>query len=359
MKIALQGKETRERLADGPMPLDADPGLGQEPSVRLVQGHQALQVRRGKTAGELEMELGGAARHGAQYNPRPVDFTAIDAHLHVQPWDQLKPEVAARWRKTQKRFDDLLGIMKDPGLLLAMLDEARVEQAWLVNYPSHDLMGFDETTNDFVVTYCQAAPDRLIPVGGVHPRLCRDPERETRRILDLGIRVVKVHPPHQGVHPNAYLEGNEALRVLYAACEKNGIPVMIHTGTSIFPGARSKYGDPLGVEDVAIDFPRLNLILAHAGRPLWGEQAFFLARRFRQVYLDLSSIPPQSVLKFLPRLAEIADQVLFGTDWPAPGVPGIGENVRGFAALALPDDVKRKILYGNARALLARKGVPA
>ena len=285
-----------------------------------------------------------------------MTLPAIDAHLHVQPWDQLRPEVAARWRKTQKRFDDLLGIMKDPGKLLGMLDEAGVEQAWLVNYPSPDLMGFDDTTKDFVAKYCKAAPDRLIPVGGIHPRLSKDPKGEMKHLLEnLGIRVVKIHPPHQGVHPNAYLDGNEILPVLYETCQKNGIPVMIHTGTSVFPGARSKYGDPLGVEDVAIDFPDLTLILAHAGRPLWGEAAFFLARRFPNVHLDLSSIPPQSVLKFLPRLEEISGQVLFGTDWPAPGVPGIRENVDAFRKLPIPETAMRRILHDNAAALLAKR----
>lgn len=280
----------------------------------------------------------------------------IDFHLHVQPWDQLKPEVVARWKKTQKRFDDLAAIMKDPGRLLRMLDEAGVEQACLINYPSPDLMGFDDSTNDFVASYCKAAPDRLVPVGGIHPRLAKHPKAAMRRLLeDLGIRMVKIHPPHQGVAPNAYLDGNEALAATYEACQKARVPVMIHTGTSIFPGARSKHGDPLMVEDVAIDFPDLTLVLAHAGRPLWTEAAVFLARRFPNVHLDLSSIPPKSVLRFLPRLEELSGQALFGTDWPAPGVPGIRENVAAFRELPISEAAKRRILHDNAAALLDRR----
>ena len=278
---------------------------------------------------------------------------AIDIHVHVQPWDQLKPEVVARWKKTQKRFDDLAAIMKEPTRFLRMLDEAGVERACLINYPSPDLMGFDDSTNDFVVKYCKADPKRMIPVGGVHPRLSKDPKSEMRRLLDLGIRMIKIHPPHQGVFPNDYLRGNTILPVIYAECQEAGVPVMFHTGTSVFPGARSRFGDPLGVEDVAIDFPRLTIILAHAGRPLWSEAAVFLARRFPQVHLDLSSIPPKSLLKFIPRLEELSKQALFGTDWPAPGVPGIKENVEGFEALALSPEAKRRILHGNAEALLS------
>ena len=68
---------------------------------------------------------------------------------------------------------------------------------------------------------------------------------------------------------------------------------MVHTGTSIFPGARNKYGDPIYVDDVAVDFPRLKILLAHGGRPLWMDTAFFLVRRHRNVYLTLAASLPK------------------------------------------------------------------
>ena len=78
------------------------------------------------------------------------------------------------------------------------------------------------------------------------------------------------------------------------------LPVMIHTGTSIFPGARSRTGEPMAVDDVAVDFPDLTIVIAHGGRPLWMEQAFFLVRRFPNVYMDVSSIPPEGDPALLP-----------------------------------------------------------
>jgi predicted TIM-barrel fold metal-dependent hydrolase len=122
---------------------------------------------------------------------------------------------------------------------------------------------------------------------------------------------------------------------------------MIHTGTSIFPGARSRMGEPIGVDDVAVDFPELTLIIAHGGRPLWMEQAFFLVRRFPQVYMDVSSIPPKAILRYFPRLAEVADKVLYGSDWPAPGVRSMAENLKAFRALELSEEVFKKILETN------------
>ena len=124
-----------------------------------------------------------------------------------------------------------------------------------------------------------------------------------------------------------------------------------HTGTSVFPGARSRTGEPMAVDDVAVDFPDLTIILAHGGRPLWMEQAFFLVRRFPRVYMDVSSLPPGHIPRYFPRLAEIADKVLYGSDWPAPGVKSMADNLRAFRLLGLPAEVESRILDGNARAL--------
>ncbi|NIO07626.1 MAG: amidohydrolase family protein, partial [Deltaproteobacteria bacterium] len=62
-------------------------------------------------------------------------------------------------------------------------------------------------------------------------------------------------------------------------------------GSSAFKGARIKYGDPLFLDDVAIDFPQLTILLAHSGRPFWYEQAFWMARRHENVYMEISGLP--------------------------------------------------------------------
>ena len=105
----------------------------------------------------------------------------------------------------------------------------------------------------------------------------------------------------------------------------------------------------MAVDDVAVDFPQLKVILAHGGRPLWMEQAFFLVRRFPQVYMDVSSIPPKALLRYFPRLAEVADKVLYGSDWPSPGITSMAKNLADFRALGLPADALDKMLDGNAR----------
>jgi predicted TIM-barrel fold metal-dependent hydrolase len=272
-----------------------------------------------------------------------------DAHIHVQPWWELRPEVLEVMTRGRADVDELQKIMKSPQHLLRRLDADGIDRAVLVNYPSPDLMGFTERVNQYVAEYCAAAPDRLVPMGGVHPRFTADAAAEVRRAADMGVKALKIHPPHMAVEANAYLHGMDALRALYEEAQRLALPVMIHTGTSIFPGARSRLGEPMGVDDVAVDFPELTIVIAHGGRPLWMEEAFFLVRRFPNVFMDVSSIPPKAILRYFPRLAEIADKVLYGSDWPAPGVRSMADNLRDFRALGLSEDVLAKVLDANAR----------
>jgi predicted TIM-barrel fold metal-dependent hydrolase len=102
------------------------------------------------------------------------------------------------------------------------------------------------------------------------------------------------------------------------------------------------------IDDVAIDFPKLKILLAHGGRPLWMQTAFFLIRRHPNVFLDISGIPPKTLLKYFPRLEEIAPKTLFGTDWPGPGVPDIKKNLDAFRALPLSDVIQDQILSRTA-----------
>jgi len=275
-----------------------------------------------------------------------------DVHIHVQPWRELKPDVLdMMWRGQDAHRDLMIQVMDDPRALLEIMDRSGVWRAGLVNYPSPDVMGFTDATNRFSATYAQADRERLIPYGGVHPRFTNDPSGDVDRLADLGIRLVKIHPPHQGFTANAYTDGLGALGKIYRRCEERGLPVMIHTGTSIFPGARSKYGNPMELDDVAIDFPDLRIVMAHGGRPLYMEEAFFILRRHRRVWLDVSGIPPARLLEYFPRLSELADRVLWGTDWPSPGVKDMRLNIDQFLTLPLSDAHKKAILETNALAL--------
>ena len=77
-----------------------------------------------------------------------------------------------------------------------------------------------------------------------------------------------------------------------------------------------------------------------------------MLRRHRNVMFDLSGIPPKSLLEYFPRLAELHDKLLWGSDWPSPGVTSMRRNVDQFLALPLADGVKRAALETNPERLL-------
>lgn len=281
----------------------------------------------------------------------------VDCHVHIQPWTQLKPAVGpvlAGERADRALIDRFIG---DPHAFARWLDEQGIARVAIINYPSPDVMGFDHAVNEFSARYRDARPDKFIAFGGVHPKLCAGGavgggEPEIAHVLDeLRLDGIKIHPPHQLFPANDYLNGNRVLARLYARCQEQRVPVMVHTGTSIFPGARGKFGDPMAVDDVAVDFPELRIILAHVGRPIWAETAFHLLRRHPHVYGDVSGIPPRKLLEFFPRVEDVADKLLFGTDWPSPGVKSLKANAEAFAALPISAAAKSRVLRENAARL--------
>jgi len=278
----------------------------------------------------------------------------IDIHIHIQPLHMFKPAALELIKRGRKNFAFIEKVSSDPAAFLKLLDELGIERAGLINYVSPDIIGFPPEVNDWIANYCKAHPERLIAFGSVHPHYVADAGAEVDRIAKLGIRALKIHPAHQVISPNAYRNGLESQAKIYERAQALGLPVMIHTGTSIFPGARNAHAQPILADDLGVDYPDLVVILAHGGRPLWMNEAFFLVRRHPNMFMDISGIPPQKLLEYFPRLEEIAGKVLFGTDWPGPGVPEIKGNIEKFLALPLSDAAKQKILYDNAARLFPK-----
>lgn len=276
-----------------------------------------------------------------------------DCHVHINPIWEMRPDAA---KLLGYRDSPHAHFLREPTGFLEYLDTSGVERAVLINYVAPDVIGYTEKANDFVSEYVRADPDRLIAVGGLRPDH-PSPGVEVARLAEkLHIRAIKLHPPHQGFRPNAYADGElPGLKEIYSECVRHELPLIVHTGTSVFPRARNKFGDPMLVEDIAIDFPDLTIVLAHGGRPLWMETAVFLARRFPNVWLEVSGIPPTRLLEYFPSLPRLADKVLFGTDWPGPGVKEIGANLAAFRALAIPADAQRRILEENPLHVFPRR----
>jgi len=277
----------------------------------------------------------------------------IDIHIHIQPLHMFKPHALELIKRGRRDYADVERYSASPAEFIKFMDTLEIERAGLINYVAPDIMGFTPEVNDWIADYCKCNPKRLLAFGSVHPKYVADAGAEVDRLAKLGIRGLKVHPSHQAYSPNDYRNGLGPLASVYERAAANNMPVMIHTGTSIFPGARNVHAQPMLADDVSVDYPNLVVILAHGGRPLWMNEAFFLVRRHKNMYMDVSGIPPQKLLEYFPRLEEIAGKTLFGTDWPGPGVPEVRGNIEKFRALPISDAAKQKILYDNAARLFA------
>src|SRR5207237_248694 len=129
----------------------------------------------------------------------------FDVHLHVQPWEMVKTDVLAMI--DDESHADAKPVLSSPESLLRFLDENEIERACCINYVSPDVMGFTREVNDWIANFTVSHRDRLLPVGSVNPLHELDVRTEIRRVLDLGIRLIKIHPPHQLFSPNAYKRG--------------------------------------------------------------------------------------------------------------------------------------------------------
>ena len=161
----------------------------------------------------------------------------------------------------------------------------------------------------------------------------------------MGFRGLKLYPTYQHFFPN-----QREIYPLYEKAVELDIPVMFHTGSSIYRNSKLKYGDPLHLDEVASDFPELKIIMAHSGRGFWYERAFFLSRLHKNLYMEISGLPPHKLLQYFPELEKNADKVIFGSDWPA--IKRIRENIDSLSSLPLKKTTIANMLYKNAEKVL-------
>jgi len=190
-------------------------------------------------------------------------------------------------------------------------------------------------------------------VANVNPQLHGSPAAEAGRQLALGAVAVKVHPVHGGFRA----DGDEMYPV-YELCAARGVPVIVHTGGSIFPGSQPEAGDPKLMTGLVGNFPGVQFVLAHGGRGHWFADAARMALDRDNVWLDLAGLPPKRLPDYYAGfdLPALARKWIFGTDWP--GVPGVARNVRAVAALGLPDDTLAAVLARNAARVYPGLPVP-
>jgi len=274
-----------------------------------------------------------------------VNTPIIDFHFHVTTEGDYS-EWLKGWLMEhggEATLSHVRRVLSSPQAILEYLDEQGVDYAVALAETNPLITG--TISNERVAELCRSS-DRLIPFANINPYITADLAGELRHCVnDLGCRGLKLYPTYQHFYVN-----DARLYPLYDEAQRLGVPILVHTGSSNFRGARLKYGDPIHIDDVAVDFPELTTIMAHSGRGLWYDIAFLLAQLHRNVYMEITGLPPLKLPAYFPNLERNADKIIFGSDWPA--LTDIRGNVAAVRSLELSEESKAKILGGNAARVL-------
>jgi predicted TIM-barrel fold metal-dependent hydrolase len=280
-------------------------------------------------------------------------LTAIDVHTHAEVSKDghasLSPELLGASAAYFKAHGHRQPTVEE---MAAHYRERRMA-AVVFTVDAEHATGRPRIANEEVAESCAAHADVLVPFASVDPHKGRAGVREARRLVtEYGVRGFKFHPSLQGFSPD-----DRMAYPLYEAIEELGVPALFHTGqTGIGAGVpggggiRLKHSDPMLVDDVAVDFPELRIILAHPSFP-WQDEALAVATHKPYVYIDLSGWSPKYFPPQLVRYANtlLKDKVLFGSDYP---VITPDRWLADFAALDIRPEVRPRILKENAARLL-------
>ena len=281
----------------------------------------------------------------ALFGGNAASLRAIDMHVHLEPEKDNTVDAAAK-----KYFGDS-GAARDHKGMAEYYRSRKI--GFVVFTVDEKLTGKPFVSNDEVLRFAAENVDISIPFISIDPHRGTAGVQEAKRLLGTGqVRGLKLHPPVQQFSPN-----DPIAYPLYEVFAKAHLPVIFHTGHSGIGtglpgggGVRLKYGNPLPIDDVAVDFPNLPIIMAHPSFP-WQDEAISICLHKPNVYIDLSGWSPKY---FAPQLVQYANtllkhKVLFGSDYP---LLTPDRWMADLDKIAIKEEVRPLILKENACKLL-------
>jgi uncharacterized protein len=274
-------------------------------------------------------------------------LVAIDTHVHIEP----DPTGNAAEEAARKYFGNT-GVSYGRKELAEYYRSRNI--GCVVFSVDERLTGRPQVPNDEVVAFAAENSDIVMAFASVDPMRGADAVKEARRLIAAGgIRGFKLHPPLQQFHAN-----DKAAYPFYEVIAAAKLPVIFHTGHSGIGtgmpgggGVRLKYGNPMDIDDVAVDFPDMPIIMAHPSFP-WQDEAISVCLHKPQVYIDLSGWSPKYFSPILIQYANtlLKKKMLFGSDYP---LITPDRWMTDFAAIAIRDEVRPLILKENAARLFS------
>lgn len=284
----------------------------------------------------------------------------IDMHMHPMTEKYYKSMGEKRNQEMERYLNYSMGGMlkKDVHQIYdEYMSDERVEVKKMVflGWNTGHNYGGVKFPNEDLADMVKAYPDKIIGFAQVNPQegIYNCIKELEHCVKDLGLKGLKLHTILQDFYPN-----DKKMYPIYDCCVDLDIPITFHTGyegigTGIpgGDGVRQKYGNPIYIDDVAADFPKLRIIMAHPGWP-WEDIGIAICQHKTNVYMDLSSMRPKffppSTKKYL-RIKTFARKALFGTDYPYCTMK---EYIDDLPLLDIKPEYINRIMYENAAELL-------
>lgn len=222
---------------------------------------------------------------------------------------------------------------------------------------ARDRSEVDSELNNRVAEFVATAPERRIGFMSVHPEVAGAEDELERCRTDLELKGVKLGPNYQIFDPL----GAPAKRI-YELAERYGLPMLFHQGASPVREAPLRYAHPLLMDEIAMEFPELRIVMAHMGHP-WQRDTIVTIRKHPHVYADVSALfyRPWSFYEGLRLATEwgALEKLLFGSDFPIAtpaetieGLRRVNEPIRGTALPPVPLDAIEELIHRNPLPLL-------
>ena len=144
--------------------------------------------------------------------------------------------------------------------------------------------GPEGNVNDRTAELVQSHPGQLIGFLSVDPLAPGAVEEVDRGVHDLKLRGIKLGPNYQNFDPLC-----PEARAVYARAQTLGLPILFHQGTSPIRTAPLRFAHPLVMDEVAITYPELRIVMTHMGHP-WQADTIVVIRKHPHVYADVSAL---------------------------------------------------------------------
>lgn len=269
----------------------------------------------------------------------------FDFHVHAGDFSLLRDDIQALLLK-RPHDTDLTSIFSKPDRMMAYLKQHDVVKSVIL---AECGPGTNFSIDSKLITeYCKDN-DFFIPFGSINPNY-HDVAEEFQNSIAYGVKGFKFYPADHSFDPTT-----PEMVAVYQQCEQLGLPVMFHTGLTAQKDTKQQYIKPSDFVFIADKFPALKLILAHAGKPHWFDEAVSHAIKYTNLYLDTALVEPDDIARLCNSNHEVVNKILFGSDLPVVG--GYKALVKKYKDSSLTAVMLEKIFYQNAEKIFQKEYV--